>query len=335
MNNLNNYPLVSINKIASILRTNPKELIKIADGAGRYYKPFDIRRKGSSKWRHIDNPVGELKIVQQKIYHNLLAPAIKNLPEGMVGGVSGKSIIDNARPHTNQKIVARIDLKDCFPKISNKKIYHVWVETFGCGRDSACILTQLTSFQTRLPQGATTSSALCNLVLLPLFTSIEKRARQNNYQVSQYIDDITISGEIDVIKAEINQIIQLIQKYGFAVRRRKIKLMPANSKQETTGLVLNKKISVPISYYQNVRFNIHHASKHINHTSKQSINEIIGKIHYICQIDAVKGERLLYLANALLSNVGFDDKRRIQENEIRKCNCTRIHRQSFKLNKKR
>ncbi|MDO8452785.1 MAG: hypothetical protein Q7S79_03470 [bacterium] len=48
--------VTSAQELARTLGFPVKPLIKIAEHAGGSYEPFDFKRQGSTKWRHIDNP---------------------------------------------------------------------------------------------------------------------------------------------------------------------------------------------------------------------------------------------------------------------------------------
>ena len=170
-------PLVSLSNLESLLNLKREELRKIAETVGRHYRPYDLHKNGTSKWRHIDNPNHSLKSVQKRILKNILNKRLHYLPNGMTGGISGKSVVENAKIHVKRDCIGIVDIKDCFPNTNHLKIYNVWKNYFGCGEKTVGILTQLTTFQDRLPQGAPTSPLLCNLSLASIFKEIEIYAK--------------------------------------------------------------------------------------------------------------------------------------------------------------
>ena len=171
-NNIQQLNIVSLRYLERLLKIQRTELLQLAETAGRFYNPFDIHKNGSNKWRHIDNPQRTLKDVQRRIHKQILE--------------KGKSIIDNAKLHVNKKCIGIVDIKDCFPSTDNLKIYQVWRNYFGCGTKNASILTKLTTFQHRLPQGAPTSSLLCNYALAPIFIVIKDYVKTNRRFMAFY-----------------------------------------------------------------------------------------------------------------------------------------------------
>lgn len=323
-------PLKSTGLLECLLRKKRSYLYKIASHAGSSYRPFDrlqIDSNGEKKWRHIDNPTSELKAIQKAINKGILKKAMLNLPAGILGGIAGKSVKDNAIPHTKQEMVITLDLKDCFPRTSHRKVYSVWKNYFGCGRNNARLLTQLTTFQTRLPQGAPTSLAICNLALLPLFRDIEKYASRHNLTFTLYVDDITISGKaIDALQS-ITPITKLIQKYGYAVKQKKIRIMPANLKQKVTGFLVNNKLTIEASKIEDIRKLILETGRKKT-VSQQEIDSIRGKILHVKNCSPFQGERLERFAEMLLKKP-IENIPQNSKEKIRMCKSTEKHKSVY------
>lgn len=319
----NIFPLLSTNKLARIIGIPKKDLLLLAANVGKYYNPFDKYQKEGNKWRHIDNPVSTLHYVQRKINKLLLRPVTLTLPDGMVGGIVGKSSTTNALAHIRKEVVVRLDLKDCFPNISNTQIYRIWKQQLGCGRSNANLLTKFTSFQTRLPQGAPTSPALCNIAILPLFKDIEDYLLAKGLSVTMYIDDITFSGSSDAVLTAIGPIIRIIQKKGFSIRNRKINIMPSNKKQISVGLLLNTRIGIERDKVEKVRKLIIELSKRES-ISKQQLDSVKSKIRYIKSFSRHHGEKLEKFTVMLLPQSVYIATRKGKV-KTRKCYCTRWH----------
>ena len=328
------FPILSVNKLAFILRTKPNELKKLSENAGNYYTPFDrkqIKDNGKVKWRHIDNPAPKLKKIQQKINRVLLKAKVESLPTGMTGGIKGRSIFTNAAQHLNQKAVVTIDLKDCFPRTSNKRIFRVWRNHLGTSECVANILTKLTTFQRRLPQGSPTSSSLCNLALFPLFKKTKRYCQKEKFNLTLYVDDITISGQTIPIRLAIGRIINFIQEEGYAVRRNKIKIMTASVQQKTTGLIVNKQLSVSAKAREEIRKEIFILSRQEMFSSKR-MRSLWGKINYIKKVSPKQGGKLASLAHTLLLDTlaSHSYENVTSEKEVtRECKNKRRHKYSL------
>jgi len=291
------FPIRSISRLEHLLGTGREELRHIAEAVDSYYAPFDQIRTtsdGRRKTRRIDNPTGELKKIQAKI-NGLLSTSV--FPTDMHGGIPGKSTKSNALPHLRQPLVAKIDLKNCFPNTSHRKVFKAFRETLECVNSVASILTRLTTWNGCLPQGASSSTLLCNLCLLPLRDDISRISEELALRQTIFVDDITISG-IHTREA-IEPIIKMILIHGYSVRNRKVQVMPASCRQETTGVGLNRKFSVRGNKYENIRLRIlryNPASKN----SQKGLDSIMGFIAHATFINRSQGASLRRLLSRVV-----------------------------------
>lgn len=323
-----NNSLISLKRLEFILHTSREELKKIANSVGSYYQPYDLHKKHTIKWRHIDNPDGELKKLQKIINKSIFKQFISLLPERMTGGITGKSIIDNAKNHVGKECILILDIKDCFPNTNHLKILHIWRTYFGCGNTTARILTQLTTFQTRLPQGAPTSSILCNFALLPIFGKINSYASLNNLSFSIFVDDITISGKKNNVIKSIKPTIKILRDHHYAVRKKKIKIITSGYSQKTTGINVNKKLSVSRKEINEIRKLIVESAKLKGYLPSTLINKINGKTNFVKQISPNNGKKLEELAKKLLV-APIKNIKKESEDDIRACrNFGRSHEYS-------
>jgi RNA-directed DNA polymerase len=301
------YPLVSVRKLRFLLRAS--DLSELCITAGRHYNSFDIwkgkREDGSDKWRHIDNPADPLRTTQDNIYKKLLKPIAEGLPDYLTGGMPKRSIKDNAYPHLQSSVVLGLDIENCFPSISNRIIFEVWRNRLGCSDDVGRILTQLTTFQRRLPQGAPTSPILCNLALRPLAEDINRYAVKRGLVFTIYVDDITLSGESDAIRSSIKDLIPLVEKHGLRLNKEKFEkaIMDSNEIQKTTGILVNKKMTIPRKKLLEIRREIARLGELGNVAKTYELNSVWGKIQFVKSIDEKNGESLKIYAMKHLSDI--------------------------------
>ena len=176
-------------------------------GNKRKNKPQYVTINGGEYWARIINPPKpELKDLQKRI-NTYLVNNIP-LPYYAFGGVKGKDNIRNARFHKGQKYVFQTDLKDFFPRITNRMVYAMFVEN-GFSHDVASLLTKLTTFQGHLPQGAPTSTTIANLVFVPTGRALQSIADREGLRFTTFVDDVTISSQND-FKAIIPEIMGII-----------------------------------------------------------------------------------------------------------------------------
>ena len=261
-------------------------LVNLALKSAENYKPEKREPKKSGGFRVINEPRAVLKLVQKKI--NRLLQELK-LPPNFFGSVKHKSPIQNAKEHVNQNFVACFDIRDYFPSIHYERIRAVFVR-LGCSPEVSALLTNLTSYEHHLPQGAPTSSTIANLV----FAEKEKRfsalAKQHGLKVTFYQDDITFSGKRDISKLK-NLIRKMIFQVGFETQEKKVKITHRTQKQEVMGLEVNNVLEVPQKHIQALvddilKYELGEISKKMNRDS------FLGRILYVTSVDSKKGSEL-------------------------------------------
>jgi len=251
--------LLSPRRLATLLGVPLHRLRRLADDADKLYRPFDqvSERHGVTKRRTIDNPSPALKLVQRRINAALLDKV--EMPPELLGGIKGRSVQDNVRLHVRQPQVVTLDLKDYFPRISNEMVAAALRRTFGCSKDVTWLLTRLTTHCGHLPQGAPTSTALANLVLVPANFDIRKVCAQKGLRHSSWVDDLAISGR--QASRSLPEVIGALKRRGFRLSRPKLRIMAQDQRQEVTGLVVNRKVSLGRQRLSQFRRNIARADQ--------------------------------------------------------------------------
>jgi len=285
-------PLVSVRCLGHILDCSPVVLRKVANDADAYYRSFEISKGKQKKPRQIDCPGGALEEIQARIKTRLLATI--SWPEGTNGGVKGRSLTTNARPHVRQPEVVNVDIRNFFGTVTAKAVARAWRENFGCGKDVTWLLTRLTTFKGHLPQGARTSTALANLALLPVEQELATYARERGLRFSVFVDDITVSGV--AAHEMIDLIARKLGARGFALSRRKTAVMKCGGRQVVTGVVVNRKVSNGAARVREIRRS---ALELITSGSADDIKRVRGKIAQSTSICRSQGRRLRDLMESL------------------------------------
>lgn len=287
-------------KLEFALGLGRSSLREVANSIEEFYEPFDRKRRPEDKkWRHIDNPRGPLKAIQKKIQLKILRKIV--LPETVVGGVKGKSIADNARFHLGKELLVTLDIRNCFPSTRSDWVFGVFRQTLGCSEEIARLLTRLTTFQHRLPQGAPTSSMILNLVLLPVHQQLADLAEEMDLGFSCYVDDVAFSGrEAD---RAIEPAISLIMKMGFRVHPGKVQCFPRSRRQAVTGTVVNSKLSVGRGKVREIREAINDVANSLP-IRDRDLRRIRGQIVQISSINSAQGSYLHRVAQKLLPDKG-------------------------------
>ncbi|TAJ89199.1 RNA-directed DNA polymerase, partial [bacterium] len=255
---------------------NRQLLLEIAGTAGRFYRPF---LKKPSKSRRIDNPVRILKEIQARIQKHLLSDI--PLPDHIQGGAPSRSPVTNANKHVRTPVVVTLDIRKCFPSITNEHIFHVWRDILDCSPAIARLLTKLTTFEGHLPQGAPTSTTLANIVLAESDQEINLLCAQDNISYTRFVDDLVFSGE--TARTIINAVVKILKKSGFRVAHAKMRIMGGCDRHQITGIVANRKLGLPREKRAKIRAAIHQL-KFLKDPRKELIS-IKGRIGFVRQVN--------------------------------------------------
>lgn len=219
-----------------------------------FYDEFDIPKKKGG-YRKISSPNPFLKTIQRYILYKHLYNFRPH--KRATGFIIGKSIVDNAASHVRKSHVYNIDLKDFFPSIGHNRVFELFKHK-GYSDDCAAILTELCTLDGVLPQGAPTSPAISNMICYMLDVRLFKLARSCRLKYSRYADDITFSGKY--VKNGFRETVKnIINEEGFRVSIEKERLMKQKKKhrQTVTGLVVNRKLSIGRTRYNQLRALLH------------------------------------------------------------------------------
>ncbi len=253
--------IVSPRRLADVLKIPRDTLDKVASSSSNGYSPFMLakpRRPFELQYtptlRPIDNPLQELKWIQQRIYRRLLKPIC--FPPHILGAIPKRGVMGNAERHLAARLLVTLDVRQCFPSITNAHVYRLWSEFLGCSPPVSRLLTQLTTFDRHLPQGAPTSPLLANLFVWMIDEPIRQMCESLSVTYSTWIDDLAFSGERarDLIQPAVS----LLAANGLKVKREKIRIMGPSAIKLLTGTRLgSRQVRAPKDKISRVRSGIH------------------------------------------------------------------------------
>ena len=274
-------------------------LYAISNNSEKYYtKKYINKRNGKKRELLIPNKL--LKSIQKNILNNILNSL--EVSKYAYAYIKNKSLNDNASPHINQKVVLKLDIKDFFTSITFEEIYKVIPNELFPPSIKVLIL-KLCTYYDYLPQGAPTSPMLSNLVLKNFDNYIGKYCEERNIAYTRYCDDLTFSGDFDTKKLK-NKVQAFIEEIGYNLNDKKTKVIKNNKRQIVTGLVVNDKVNILISYRKKIRQEMYYIDKYgldnhlnrLNITCKEKyINSLKGRINYCLSIDKDNKEFKNYL----------------------------------------
>src|ERR1043165_2424623 len=207
------------------------------------YVEFSIPKK-TGGMRKLSAPKPELKQVQRTILRRILN-RLRAHPAAMAYE-KGRSIVTHAQAHASKAVVIRIDVKDFFPSIRDKRI-RAFFTGIGWQKDAAALLTDLCTHKGALPQGAPTSPRLANLVSYEMDARLTGLARKRGATYTRYADDLTFSFESDdgdrVLVAGVGL---PLPDYDLQIHmKKKLRIRRRHQQQMVTGLVVNDGVKPP------------------------------------------------------------------------------------------
>jgi len=216
------------------LRVPIDVLSELSQNAEAHYKEFTKTFK-NGKVRPIECPDDKLMPVLKAVRAQLLV----GIPLSAIvhGSRKGCSPLSNASQHVKAPSVASVDVKNFFPSVTNKMVYHVFTHIVGVGPDAAHVLTLLTTRNGHLPQGSPTSDALANLFLDPVDREVEAIAEALNLKATRYVDNYDFAG----VRAReaIGPTIAALRAMRMAVRHKKTFNAGPRAAHVVTGLNVN------------------------------------------------------------------------------------------------
>ena len=294
----NNVPVVfDFKHLSLLLGYEPVELaFYLFAEENLFYKEIRIAKKRGG-FRKVDIPSERLKEIQRWILKNILNKM--EVHERCYGFRKGKSIYDNALLHVGKKCVLNMDLKDFFPSIKQKDVFNIFYKK-GYTKKISYYFSKLLTRNGVLPQGSPASPMISNVVAKHLDIRLSELAKCYRAEYSRYADDITFSGDSN-IKNMIPVVTQIIQEENFCVNQEKTRYAFYYQRQEVTGLIVNKKVSIPKSYLKEIYKEIYYCKKfgvtsHLNKTNNHKSffkDYIYGKAYFIKMVDEELGHKIL------------------------------------------
>lgn len=232
-----NKPIASVESLSRCLSTPKAQLLRLADKADQFYS-LKLIVKPDGKHREVYRVGSSLKQVQKKILQRIFYNV--DVPRYLQGGIhdqkTHRDYVANARLHADKRILLREDINGFFPSIKAQHVKVMWQHLFHFSEDVAIVLTKLTTFRGVVPQGASTSTYIGNLIFWDLEPQIEADLRQRDFCYSRYIDDITISANRYVSQKEWQLVTEKV--YGMMLSKemkpnRKKRAVQSNSGQMT------------------------------------------------------------------------------------------------------
>lgn len=234
-------PLLNCETIASSIEVPLSNLLAIAEKCDQFYHPPRLEPKGDGRFRTINPPFASLKEIQRKL-NKLCFGAVEFAPY-LKGGVRNRSYVESTRIHSKSFSVLTVDVADFFPSISADVVENIWREFFGFEDDVVQLLTALTTYGGRLPQGAPTSTPLANLVFFDTEPTLVAGFYRRRLRYTRLVDDINVSATVPfqptMVKWILLQISQMLASRDCQMNESKQKIQDRSNPCRVHGLLIN------------------------------------------------------------------------------------------------
>ncbi|MES4782778.1 retron Ec67 family RNA-directed DNA polymerase/endonuclease [Raoultella ornithinolytica] len=240
-------------------------------GTDNQYKDFSVPKKGRGT-RLISAPNESLKDLQKRIADLLMECRdeifkIKKIKNNYSFGFEKhKSIISNAFRHRGKRIILNIDLKDFFNSFNFGRVrgYFLSNRDFILNPIVATTLAKAACYKGSLPQGSPCSPVITNFICSIMDMRLAKLAKSLGCSYSRYADDITFSTNKKEFPIELaishhegvvlgSVLVREVKRAGFDINDAKTRLSYKSSRQEVTGLTINRFVNVDRNYSNKTR----------------------------------------------------------------------------------
>ena len=272
------------------LGIDAKTLYAISNNIGKHYHKVKLPKK-SGGYRNLSVPDAVLKSVQKRITEVLLI----HMPVSRYAKAYryGSSTLRNAKHHVGRQVVLKLDILHFFDSIRYSTVKNKVFPEVIYAEPLRILLTMLCYYKDALPQGASSSPAITNILLYEFDEQIGQWCRERGIAYTRYCDDMTFSGDFE--PAELIRFIRPeLKKLGFLLNEQKTRIQRPGQRQKVTGIVVNEKMSIPADYRRKLRQELYYCRKFgiQEHLKKIGLEipvdvhrlQLLGKVNYVLQL---------------------------------------------------
>ncbi len=280
-----------------------RELTSMADNTAEHYRSFALKKKNGGI-RRLHRVSQELQGEHKWILENILSKLeVSKFATAYIPGMSTK---DNARPHIGNEILVKMDIEGFFDNISMMTVCNMLERETNYNKPVRVFLAKLCTLNNKLPQGASTSPTIANLVMKDADERIGRYCEENNIEFTRYSDDLSFScndSKMDV-KLLINTVKRVLKDYNLKINWNKLRILHKGDAHKITGIVCNEKLSIDNKYKKQIRQEVYYIEKYSveSHIIRMNdnkfirgsgepktelyLNNLLGRINYVLSVEA-------------------------------------------------
>lgn len=334
-------PILSLKHIEHYTGVDWKYLRQIVARQSQPYRTFLISKRSGGK-RKICVPETKLRLVQSWINQKILS---YSAPHWRSYAYSpGCSILDSAREHCGCKWLVKVDIDNFFESIDERQV-QAYFRSVGYQPLISLELARLCTLMSRahdrgyknwqitkstptvirqysatwfgyLPQGASTSPMLSNLVNVELDETLSQLAISKGFVYTRYADDMAFSSSDSLMSREdahalVQDVYRQLRRCGYKPNKNKTVIAPPGAKKIVQGLLvdtdrprLTKSFRKRIDYHLWAisKYGLKNHSAHLGFASPFGLaNHVEGLTNFALMIDPPYGEKSKTQLNELLS----------------------------------
>lgn len=269
------YGIKSPQALANRLGWELEKLRGLATSGG--YRVYNHKTTG----REIQEPGAALQSLHRQI-HKYLSRIEK--PEYLHSAVKGKSYLSNAKAHTGEVSLIKIDIAKFYQSVPQHKVMHFFRDVMNCAPDVAGLLANLICFRGALPTGSSVSPIISFYTYKFLFDDLAELAGKHGLTMTCYVDDITMSGE-KASREVLHEARTMIFRAG--LRAHKDRSFSPDGPKIVTGVAVSKHgIGLPFGRSQKIRNQIRELNRCVDDNQKLAIyQQLISRLYEATQID--------------------------------------------------
>jgi hypothetical protein len=217
----------------------------------------------------------------------------------MFGAIAGRTLVGHAERHQKNQssTLVRMDISSYYPNVTCIHVYFIWNVILGCPPPIAKLLTELTTFEFHLPQGAPTSPAIANIFLASIYAPICLIGEHKGLTISTWVDDLIFSGP--GARAIMEDVRSVLALHGFKAAPEKRDIFGPHDEKVITGVRLGRfTVRAPHRKMSELRAAIHRLR--IGGVSpenrRQYILNLTSRIAHIGQISKHDANKLIHVA---------------------------------------
>src|SRR5690606_24769311 len=232
--------IASIANLAAALDFSEAELIEVA-ALERKYKVHEKDKMDGSK-RIVHSPSKRVRLVQNRIKNRIFSGAkIISWGSYLYGSIPkvndvSRDYVECASVHARAKSLLKIDVSSFFDNIHYDLVLDLFLIFFKYPEDVSKILSDICTFEGRVPQGGLTSSYIAALILHDVEFDVVRKLSYKGVKYTRYVDDITLSSS--VADYDFNYAKSLVVNMLYS------KGLPVNSRKTTESRLGTQSIKV-------------------------------------------------------------------------------------------